>query len=298
MSRPTGWELLGLGSDPTPGDPDAARTFAGQLRAFAQDVLDALDALKGLNGHEALQDWVGQAGAAFQQNYGDLPEQLPKLYNSYDMAATALEGYWPKLAQAQAAADAALATAVQNPHDAQVLASSRQSAEAAGEYLSAAAATAAEAVAEASAAGIPNLDWIQRLAADVAGFLGDVRSVANLVSRIADDVAPVLSTLAAVAAVIPGAEVIAAGLEVASEDTEEVGKAAQFVSGYASEGIAGADLVQGKTHEAAANYQQGQQTLHDAQKPSLDDLLGGEDEPPEPDGPGGGDPVPVVPDAV
>jgi uncharacterized protein YukE len=286
--RPIGWAVLGLSSDPTPGDAEETRLLAVRLRAFAQDVSEALNALNGLDGDEALRGWVGQAGAAFQQNYGDLPSQLPKLYNSYDMAASAMEAYWPQLSDAQTQADHALATGLQNPHDPGILATARQQAVAAGELLEQAASIAAKAVAQASAAGIANLNWIQRMAGDIGGFLGDVRTIADIVSRIADDVAPVLEILGAVALVIPGGEVIGAGLELAAQDTEIVGKAAEYVSGYSSMGIAGADLVQGDTHEAVANYEQGKQTLHDAHGGDSDGPKDDEDG----DGGGGDEPAP------
>ncbi|MFI6495042.1 DUF6531 domain-containing protein [Streptomyces sp. NPDC050564] len=107
--RPTDWHVLDLEKDPTPGDPDRVRHLAKNLHDFADDVSDALRAIKGMADEDAVLQWAGKSAKAFEDEFSGVPKQLKKLKKSYEMAGDALAAYWPKLERAQALADKALA---------------------------------------------------------------------------------------------------------------------------------------------------------------------------------------------
>jgi RHS repeat-associated protein len=108
MTRPSDWWVLDLERDPTPGDPQRVGDLAGTFERFADDVGSALRDIRGLEGDSAVQEWVGQSGDAYREQFGETPGELTKLERSYRMAGDALAGYWPQLDQAQGQADRAL----------------------------------------------------------------------------------------------------------------------------------------------------------------------------------------------
>ncbi|WP_194904888.1 RHS repeat-associated core domain-containing protein [Catenulispora rubra] len=116
MARPTGWDILGLDGDPTPGVAESVQALAKEFGDFAHDVESAYRSLKSFGSDTAALQWVGQTAEAFKSNYGPLPGRLQKLYTSYSEASDALSAYAPKLQAAQAKADSALRQA----QDAQV----------------------------------------------------------------------------------------------------------------------------------------------------------------------------------
>ncbi|MEU5308144.1 RHS repeat-associated core domain-containing protein [Streptomyces sp. NPDC021562] len=109
--RPADWHPLDLDKDPTPGDPQRVRTLAAQLHTFADDVSDALRLVKGMAGEDALLQWAGKSAKVFKEQFKDVPKNLKKLKQSYELCGDALADYWPKLERAQALADKALAKA-------------------------------------------------------------------------------------------------------------------------------------------------------------------------------------------
>ena len=101
-----------MDSDPTPGNPDEVRTLADQLQTFADDVGEALGRVRGMAEDRAVMDWAGLSAEAFRSEFDGVPGNLQKLQTSYDMAAQALQTYWPKLETAQGMADRALDRAI------------------------------------------------------------------------------------------------------------------------------------------------------------------------------------------
>ena len=116
MVRPSGWDVLGLDGDPTPGVVESVQALAKQFGDFAHDVQSAYRGLNSFGGDAAALQWVGQTADAFKSSFGPLPGRLQKLYTSYSEASDALSAYAPKLQAAQAKADSALRQA----QDAQV----------------------------------------------------------------------------------------------------------------------------------------------------------------------------------
>jgi RHS repeat-associated protein len=116
MARPTGWDILGLDGDPTPGVVESVQALAREFGDFAHDVESAYRSLNSFGSDTTALQWVGQTADAFKSNYGPLPGRLQKLYTSYSEASDALSAYAPRLQAAQSKADAALRQA----QDAQV----------------------------------------------------------------------------------------------------------------------------------------------------------------------------------
>ncbi|MEY9910656.1 RHS repeat-associated protein [Catenulispora sp. MAP12-49] len=108
MVRPTGWDILGLDGDPTPGVVESVQALAKEFGDFAHDVESAYRSLNSFGSDAAALEWVGQTADAFKSNYGPLPGRLQKLYTSYSEASDALSAYAPKLQAAQSKADLAL----------------------------------------------------------------------------------------------------------------------------------------------------------------------------------------------
>ena len=106
--RPSGWDVLGLDGDPTPGVVESIQDLAKEFGDFSHDVEDTLSALKSFGGDANALAWVGQTADAFKSTFGPLPGRLEKLYVSYGEASDALSAYWPRMQAAQAKADAAL----------------------------------------------------------------------------------------------------------------------------------------------------------------------------------------------
>ena len=108
MVRPSGWEVLGLDGDPTPGVVEAVQALAKEFGDFSHDVQRAWSSLNSFGADTNALSWIGQSADAFKQNFGPLPGRLQKLYISYGEASDALSAYWPKLQAAQNKADTAL----------------------------------------------------------------------------------------------------------------------------------------------------------------------------------------------
>ncbi|ACU77440.1 YD repeat protein [Catenulispora acidiphila DSM 44928] len=108
MARPSGWDILGLDGDPTPGVVESVQALAKEFGDFAHDVEAAYRSLNSFGSDTAALEWVGQTAEAFKGKYGPLPGRLQKLYTSYSEASDALSAYWPLLQAAQTKADTAL----------------------------------------------------------------------------------------------------------------------------------------------------------------------------------------------
>ena len=108
MARPTGWDILGLDGDPTPGVVESVQALAKEFGDFAHDVESAYRSLNSFGSDTTALQWVGQTADAFKGQFGPLPGRLQKLYTSYSEASDALSAYAPQLQAAQSKADAAL----------------------------------------------------------------------------------------------------------------------------------------------------------------------------------------------
>ncbi|GAB2918560.1 hypothetical protein GCM10022245_60790 [Streptomyces mayteni] len=82
------------------------------MQTFADDVGEALGQIRGMSEDRAVLDWAGLSAEAFRSEFDGVPPNLQKLQTSYDMAAQALQTYWPKLETAQGMADRALDRAI------------------------------------------------------------------------------------------------------------------------------------------------------------------------------------------
>jgi RHS repeat-associated protein len=108
MGRASDWSPVGMDEDPTPGDPERISQLADKLLGFAEDVADALRGVRDLSGDGALAEFVGETADAFAERFEDVPGNLTKLQDSYELAGQALDRYWPLLESAQRDADSAL----------------------------------------------------------------------------------------------------------------------------------------------------------------------------------------------
>ncbi|GAA2699857.1 DUF6531 domain-containing protein [Actinoplanes palleronii] len=109
MSRPSDWWILDLGADPAPGEPANLLTTGSRFLDFADDARRARLAVDSLQGDGAVLTWIGQSGDVFREQFGELPDQLRKVDESHRTAGEALQAFAPKLQNAQAMADRALA---------------------------------------------------------------------------------------------------------------------------------------------------------------------------------------------
>lgn len=110
-ARANDWWVLGLDSDPTPGDDSATAGLASNLRGTGDDAYQARQGVTALLQDPALVSWLGKSGEAFKGACEPFPNQLASMYQSFHDAADALEKYRSVLVTAQGDADAALANA-------------------------------------------------------------------------------------------------------------------------------------------------------------------------------------------
>lgn len=107
----TGFDVLGLSTDPAPGDPDAIRAFAQRHGDVRDDARRAAEVL-GTGGE--IESGRGEAMDALRRALKSLPDKLQRTADSFDQAARAYETYATDLAERQAEIDDAMraATAV------------------------------------------------------------------------------------------------------------------------------------------------------------------------------------------
>ena len=89
MVRPTGWDILGLDGDPTPGVVESVQALAKQFDEFAHNAESAYRSLNSFGSDAQALTWVGQTAEAFKSQFGPLPGRLQKLYTSYSEASDA-----------------------------------------------------------------------------------------------------------------------------------------------------------------------------------------------------------------
>ncbi|MEV6929583.1 hypothetical protein AB0M46_34530 [Dactylosporangium sp. NPDC051485] len=112
MARPTDWDKVGLGSDPTPGDPGRIDEVIASVRALgkvARDVDDGLAAVLETAGPNA---FVGKTAEALREKIsGRLRGFVQSLAEAFEWTVTALSDYNTTLRDQQWRADNALAQA-------------------------------------------------------------------------------------------------------------------------------------------------------------------------------------------
>jgi len=97
-----GFEVLGLDTDPTPGDPDAIERFAERHAAVRTDVLRAHAVL---GGGGQIEQGRGQAMDALRDALKSLPDKLRQTADSFGQAEQAYRTYAVELRDAQAGID-------------------------------------------------------------------------------------------------------------------------------------------------------------------------------------------------
>ncbi|MFD5498889.1 putative T7SS-secreted protein [Streptomyces sp. NPDC127061] len=102
----TGWEVLGFGEDPTPGNPEAIRTLAKTYQELSDGAGEAVELLRD---DGALRRGKGQAMDALKTRITkDLPGLLEKTRDSFRTAAGAYDEYANTLTTAQDLLDRAI----------------------------------------------------------------------------------------------------------------------------------------------------------------------------------------------
>ncbi|MFJ2770611.1 hypothetical protein [Streptomyces sp. NPDC087300] len=102
----TGWEILGFGADPTPGDPEAIRTLAKTYQELGDGAGEAVELLRD---DGAIRRGKGQAMEALKTRIKkDLPGLLVKTRDSFRTAAGAYTTYADVLTDAQDMLDRAI----------------------------------------------------------------------------------------------------------------------------------------------------------------------------------------------
>lgn len=101
----SGFDIVGMDSDPTPGDIDEM----ARVRDRYRDVGDQADvALRFLKKGGTVESGRGDAMDALNKQIGDLPDKLQKTVDSFHGAADAYTAYAPKLTEAQDLLDKAM----------------------------------------------------------------------------------------------------------------------------------------------------------------------------------------------
>ncbi|MGH3912592.1 MAG: RHS repeat-associated core domain-containing protein [Pseudonocardiaceae bacterium] len=110
------WQVLDLGGDPTPGDPDRTRALAGRLLDQAQLVESNSSRLRSVTGSSDALRMAGDYASKFREILSELPGELTKLGTAYRRCGETLSAFATGLAQAKSQAGNALRQG-QDAHD-------------------------------------------------------------------------------------------------------------------------------------------------------------------------------------
>ncbi|MCE7083166.1 putative T7SS-secreted protein [Streptomyces sp. ST2-7A] len=100
QARPRDWApLTDDGRDPIPGDWEEVKATMESLRATARMIKRCRDLLTTVE--EDSESWKGEAGTAFREHTTGLGDRVHKAHGRYEVAAEALDDYWPVLRDAQ-----------------------------------------------------------------------------------------------------------------------------------------------------------------------------------------------------
>ncbi|WP_433200804.1 hypothetical protein ACQP00_29430 [Dactylosporangium sp. CS-047395] len=109
MARPTDWDKVGLGSDPTPGDPGRIDEVIASIRELGQVARDVDDGLAGVLETAGPNAFVGQTADALREKISDrLRGFVQSLAEAFEWSVTALTTYNTTLRDQQWRADNAL----------------------------------------------------------------------------------------------------------------------------------------------------------------------------------------------
>ncbi|MFF3556011.1 hypothetical protein ACFYXL_21700 [Streptomyces tsukubensis] len=101
----TGWEVLGFGEDPTPGNPDDIRVLAGTYRELGDQAGEGVELLRG---DGRIRNGKGQAMDALRERIREVPGMLERTRDSFRRASDAYRDYAGELEQAQGMLDEAI----------------------------------------------------------------------------------------------------------------------------------------------------------------------------------------------
>ncbi|GAB3116436.1 hypothetical protein GCM10027160_25470 [Streptomyces calidiresistens] len=100
QARPRDWTpLTEDGRDPVPGDWEEVKATMESLRATARMIKRCRDLLTTVE--EDSESWKGESGTAFREHTTGLGDRVHKAHGRYEVAAEALDDYWPVLRDAQ-----------------------------------------------------------------------------------------------------------------------------------------------------------------------------------------------------
>jgi RHS repeat-associated protein len=102
------WSVLGLGSDPAPGDPAATAALATRLRQEAERARSNGARLSGVAAGSGQLRMAGDYAPKYRDALTELPGEIGKLQTAYQGAGDALAGFADGLAEAKARAGVAL----------------------------------------------------------------------------------------------------------------------------------------------------------------------------------------------
>ncbi|MGH3916427.1 MAG: DUF6531 domain-containing protein [Pseudonocardiaceae bacterium] len=110
------WQVLDLGGDPTPGDPDRTQALAARLVDQAQLVESNTSRLRSTTSDSDVLGMAGDYAPTFREILAELPGELAKLGTAYRRCGDALSAFATGLAQAKSQAGNALRQG-QDAHD-------------------------------------------------------------------------------------------------------------------------------------------------------------------------------------
>jgi uncharacterized protein YukE len=106
VRRAEEWDLVG--GNPAPGHPEAFLELARDFESTAENAEDAYRRLNRMRDQVDDRVWKGEAAEGFKDRIGKLPNDLRKLFQSYDAASDAMATYGTTLQELQARAHAAV----------------------------------------------------------------------------------------------------------------------------------------------------------------------------------------------
>jgi hypothetical protein len=137
MPRPGDWDSIGLGGDPTPGDPDRISKLADGFQKMggkAREILTAIEAVMNKNDDSV---FVGQTAEALRGKVdGRLRGHVEDVAAAFETSATALREWRGVVIEQQAKADAALNAGRGLAEDDPERENQKNAAKSAGEYQS------------------------------------------------------------------------------------------------------------------------------------------------------------------
>jgi uncharacterized protein YukE len=108
MARPSDWHVVGLASDPVPGDPSDIRMLARKYAALGEALDDAGSGIRSAASDDSVSAWTGDAADTFREKLHRVPGFVATASDSMQQVVGALHGWADAVEDAQARADRAL----------------------------------------------------------------------------------------------------------------------------------------------------------------------------------------------